>query len=98
MNIQVEVELSPAFKARLGFEHLTMALEQGGATVKGLLAALAEKEGERIRPLLFEGEGILPGLMVMVNEKIFTAAAIEAKDVPLKEGDAVSLLYFLSGG
>jgi hypothetical protein len=60
---------------------------------------LVEEYGEKIRPLLFDNEqGILTGLMVMVNDRIFTGSALQSQEVLLQEGDKVSLLYFLSGG
>lgn len=69
-------------------------------TVKGLLQRLSEKYGERMRALLFEKgkDSILPGLMVLVNDRTYTGVALGQKSVPLVEGDKVSLLYFVSGG
>ncbi len=97
LAVNIEVELSPAFKSRVGIDHLVLSFD-GGATVKGLLTRLSDEYSDKMRPLLFEKEEILPGLMVMVNQKIFTGTALQVQDIPLNEGDKVSLLYFLSGG
>ena len=99
MSFEVEVELSPAFQSRLCIAQLTLSVDEDSFSVKGLLGRLVEEYGETIRPLLFDKEqGILAGLMVMVNDRIFTGSALQSQEVLLQEGDKVSLLYFLSGG
>ena len=100
MSLKIKVELSPAFQTRLSSENLALYLEEDRSTLKGLLHRLVEEQGEKIRPLLFDEEKgeILPGLMVMVNDRIFTGSALQQQDLHLREGDRVSLLYFLSGG
>jgi hypothetical protein len=100
MTIQIKVDLSPAFQIALPSSHLFLDLEENEATVKGLLYRLLKNFGEKIRPLLFEREGdsILSGLMVMVNDRTFTGTALNQQDVRLVDKDKVSLLYFVSGG
>ena len=100
MTIEIEVDLSPAFQAALPCSRLSIKLEPNEATVKGLLHHLSKEYREKVKPLLFEQEGtsILSGLMVMVNERIFTGTALNQQDIPLMDKDKVSLLYFVSGG
>jgi hypothetical protein len=75
-------------------------LEESEGTVQGALRHLSRAYGERMRALLFEKgkDSILPGLMVLVNDQTYTGVALGQKNVPLVEGDRVSLLYFVSGG
>jgi sulfur carrier protein ThiS len=75
-------------------------LAEGETTVKELLHRLADKGGEKMKSLLFEkgADAVLPGLMVMVNNETFTGTALNQRDVPLRDRDKVSLLYFVSGG
>ncbi len=100
MTLRIEVELSAAFQASLESPHVVLELGEDEATVKGLLHRLARESGGKIDSLLFEGGGdsILPGLMVMVNNRVFTGNALNKQVVPLQDRDKVSLLYFVSGG
>jgi len=79
---------------------LSIELKEGEATVQGLFLRLSQEYGETMRNLFFEKgkESVIPGLMVLVNDQIHTGVALNQKDVPLMEGDKVSLLYFVSGG
>ncbi|MBM4329784.1 MAG: MoaD/ThiS family protein [Deltaproteobacteria bacterium] len=97
---KVYVDLSAAFRPMCQSTHLVIELENREATLEGLLRWLSRKYGERMQDLLFEKGtmSILPGLMVVVNDRIHTGVALNVKDVPLMEGDRVSLLYFISGG
>ena len=98
--MKIEVEFSPAFQSRLSLERQTVTLEKGRSTVKDLFERLTHGHGGKIRPLLFgpDGEEILSGLMVMINDRTFTGNALNGKEVRLEEGDRVNLLYFMSGG
>ncbi len=100
MKFKVEVEFSPAFQSRISLERQVLRLEEDRSTVKDLLGRLAEEHGERIRPLLFGGgeDEILSGLMVQVNDRVFPGNVLSREEVRLREGDRVSLLYFMSGG
>jgi len=99
MSLKVEVELSSAFQTRLSLERLTLSFEEDRPTLRRLLKRLVEEHGEKIRPLIFDKEEeIIPGLMVMVNDQIFTPGALSKQELRLKEKDKVSLLYFMSGG
>ena len=98
--MKIEVELSPAFQIALQSSHLFIELEEEEGTVKGLLRRLSSESGGKINPLLFEegGNSILSGLMVMVNNRVFTGTALNEQVVRLRDRDKVSLLYFVSGG
>jgi hypothetical protein len=98
--LKIDVELSPAFELFRLSSPLSVELEEGEATVKSLLHRLGRMGGERGKSLLFEkGEdSVLSGLMVMVNNRIFTGTAINQEVVELHDRDKVSLLYFVSGG
>ena len=100
MSLKVEVEFSPPFQSRLSLTHLTLWIEEDRSTVKGLFERLVEEHGERIRSLLFgqKEDEILTGLMVMINNRTFTGSALNQQDIQLRDGDKVSLLYFMSGG
>jgi hypothetical protein len=100
MAIQIEADLSPAFQGTLPSLHLFVELKENEATVKRLFYRLVNEYGEKIRPLLFEkdGDSVLSGLMVMVNDRTFTGTALNRQDMPLMDRDKVSLLYFISGG
>jgi hypothetical protein len=83
MSFKVEVELSLAFQYRLFIAHLALSIEEVFSTVKGLLGRLVGEYGEKTRPLLFEREqGILAGVMVMVNNRIFMGSALQSQEVP----------------
>ena len=98
--MKIDVELSSAFESSRLPSPLSVELEEGEANVKSLLRRLGRMGGERSKSLLFEegGESVLSGLMVMVNNRVFTGTAINQQDVELHDRDKVSLLYFVSGG
>lgn len=98
--MKIDVELSPAFESSCLSSPLSVELEEGEATVKSLLHRLGRMGGERSKSILFEegGESVLSGLMVIVNNRIFTGTAINQEVVELHDRDKVSLLYFVSGG
>jgi sulfur carrier protein ThiS len=98
--MRIEVHLSPVFRDRLGVPHLSVELEEKDATVSVLLRRLCERFGGKIEALLFEpGSGlVLPGLMVMVNDQVYTGTTVNTEGIELGERDRVTLLYFLSGG
>ena len=50
------------------------------------------------RLLLEDDDDIKSGLMVMVNEKIYTGTALNQQAVELRDNDKVSLLFYISGG
>ena len=97
--MKIEIEFSPAFQAAYPLPRLIIELEKGGAAVVNLLRRLAEKYGEPMRRLLLEDDDdIKSGLMVMVNEKIYTGTALNQQAVELRDNDKVSLLFYISGG
>ena len=98
--MKIEVELSPAFQTALKSSRLFIELEEDEGTVKGLLRRLSRESGGKIDSLLFEegGNAILPGLMVMVNNRALTGTALNQQIIRLRDKDKVSLLYFVSGG
>jgi sulfur carrier protein ThiS len=100
MSVVVEMDLSPAFQSICPFSHLRVEIVEQEITVKGLLHQLADRWGEKMKALLFEqdGDAVLSGLMVLVNDQTLTGTALNVRDVPLRDGDKVSLLYFVSGG
>lgn len=76
-----------------------MDLEKGEASAVNLLRRLAEEYGEPMRRLLLEDDkAIKSGLMVMVNERIYTGTALNQQAVELRDNDKVSLLFYISGG
>jgi hypothetical protein len=99
-KLKIDVELSSVFEGAGLSRHLSVEMEDQEATVKGLLHRISEIGGDKINPFLFEkgGESVLPGLMVMVNDRVLTGTALSQQGVELKDGDKVSLLYFISGG
>lgn len=100
MTLQIEVELSPVFQAICPTKHLSIPLKKGEATGRSLLRHLSSTYGEKMEALLFEKgkDEVIAGLMVMVNDRIFTGNALNQNDIPLQDGDKVNLLYFVSGG
>jgi sulfur carrier protein ThiS len=100
MTLKIEVELSPVFQTALQASNIVVELREGEDTVQGLLHRLARESGGKISSLLFEegGDSILPGLMVMVNNRMFTGTALNEQVIRLRDKDKVSLLYFVSGG
>ncbi|MDI7259104.1 MAG: MoaD/ThiS family protein [Thermodesulfobacteriota bacterium] len=99
-HIEVEVELSPVFQTICSAKHLSVKLREDETTGKALLRHLSSVYGEKMEALLFEkGEDeVISGLMVMINDRIFTGNALNQKDIPLQDRDKVNLLYFVSGG
>ena len=97
---KIDVELSSLFEAAGLSRFLSFELGERDASVKGLLHRLAEKGGARIKTLLFEEgeEAVLAGLMVVVNDRVFTGTALNREAVELRDRDKVNLLYFVSGG
>ncbi len=97
---RIDVELSSVFQGAGLPRSLSVELEEREASVKELLHRLAETGGTSIRRLLFEeSEGtVLAGLMVVVNDRVFTGTALNREAVGLRDRDRVNLLYFVSGG
>lgn len=77
-----------------------MEIPEGKASLRNFLRHLASQGGREGESLILDGgkEEILPGLMVMVNDQTFTGVELNARDVGLRDGDRISLLYFVSGG
>jgi hypothetical protein len=100
MSLRIEVDASPAFQLAFPSSRFAVTLEEAEASVTGLLRRLARTGVEKTKDLLFEKESasILSGLMVMVNDRTYTGTALNGREVPLHDGDRVSLLYFVSGG
>jgi hypothetical protein len=99
-KLKIDVELSSVFEGAGLSRHLSVEMEEQEATVTSLLHRLSEIGGDKIKPFLFEKgeESVLPGLMVMVNNRVLTGTALRQQGVELQDGDKVSLLYFISGG
>ena len=100
MTLKIEVELSPVFQTAFQSSSVLIELDEDEGTVKGLLRHLSTESGGKINSLLFEegGDSILSGLMVMVNNRVFTGTALNEQMIRLRDKDKVSLLYFVSGG
>ncbi len=100
VTVKIDVELSPAFKNALRSSRLLIELEEDEGTVEGLLRRLSRESNGRIDSLIFEegGNEIFSGLMVMVNDRVFTGTALNQEIIRLRDRDKVSLLYFVSGG
>jgi len=100
MAVRVEMDLSPAFHKAFPSRSFTLEIPDEKASLWNLLRHLASEAGSEGERLLFvKGkEEILPGLMVMVNDRTFTGVELNGKDVLLQDGDRISLLYFVSGG
>ncbi len=98
--MKIDLELSSVFEAACGVRQLSFELDEEEATVTTVLRRLCLKLGEKIKPLLFEEgeESILPGLMVMINDRVVTGTGLNQADIRLHDGDRVNLLYFVSGG
>ncbi len=98
--MKIDVEFSAAFVPISGSQHVSVELETNETTVQDILSRLSKQYGQRMTSLLFEKgqEDILSGLMVTVNGKAYTGTALNQQRVPLRGGDKVSLLYFVSGG
>lgn len=96
----IDVELSSVFQGAGLSRSLSVEMGERDASVKGLLHRLAEVGGARIKTLLFEEgeEAVLAGLMVVVNDRVFTGTALNREAVELRDRDKVNLLYFVSGG
>lgn len=96
----VEIVFSPVFRAIFHCPKQTLLLEKGEATLKDLLSRLSESSGGKIDPLIFEkGLGFISaGLMVKVNDRVYTGTMLNQNPVPLEDQDVVSLLYYVSGG
>jgi hypothetical protein len=99
-KLKIDVELSSVFEGAGLSRYLSVEMEEQEATVKSLLHRLAEIGGDKIKPFLFEKgeESVLPGLMVMVNDRVLTGTALSQQGIELQDRDKVSLLYFISGG
>jgi hypothetical protein len=100
MGIRLALNFSPAFHMVWPRWPSQIELESSGGTLRRLLHDLAECCDEKGRTLLYDPQNssILSGLMVMVNNRVFTGTAINQQDVELHDRDKVSLLYFVSGG
>lgn len=98
--MKLAIDLSPVFQKAFPSGSLTLEIPAEQMTLRGLLLHLASQGGREAEALLFEktGGAILPGLMVMVNDRTFTGVELNGKDVLLRDGDRISLLYFVSGG
>jgi sulfur carrier protein ThiS len=100
VTVKIEVEFSPVFQTAFQSSSVLIELDEDEGTVKGLLRHLSTENEGKINSLLFEegGDSILSGLMVMVNNRVFTGTALNEQMIPLRDKDKVSLLYFVSGG
>jgi len=100
MSLTIDVDLSPVFRSACPLSRFSVVLGELEPTVKHLLRRLCQEWGENMASLVFDGNGdsILPGLMVMVNDQTFTGNDLNHRDIPLHGGDKVSLLFFVSGG
>lgn len=98
--MKVDVVFSSPFRIASNISQFSVEIEKEPENVRGLLHRISKLCGAKIDNLLFErgGDEILAGLMVKVNDQVFTGTEINGQDIELRDGDKVSLLYFVSGG
>ena len=97
--MKVDVEFRSPFRIASDVSRFSIEIEEG-ENIRGLLHRISKLCGGKIDNLLFEkgGDEILAGLMIKVNDQVFTGTALNGVETELRNGDKVSLLYFVSGG
>jgi len=98
--ITVQIIFSPVFRAYFHCHERKLTMEKENPTVIDLLRQLSIEVAGKIDPLIFEKDAafISAGLMVQVNDRIYTGTMLNQEPVPLKDQAVVSLLYYVSGG
>ncbi len=98
--IYLKIVFSPVFRAYFHCHERHMFMEREKLTVIDLLQQLSKEAAGKIDPLIFEknAAAISPGLMVQVNDRVYTGTMLNQNPVPLEDQDVVSLLYYVSGG
>ena len=98
--IQVKVVFSPVFRALLHCRERDLVLDAQRPTVGDLLQQLSREAEGKIAPLMFETGGALisAGLMIQVNDRVYTGNQLNQEPVPLQDRAVVTLLYYVSGG
>ena len=92
--MMITVYFTSQLKMAVGKSSESFELEDG-ATMNGLLDRLADKHGEAFRKLVFDAEGRLqPSLLLCRGDD----QVERDDDVPLADGDSVTLLAAISGG
>lgn len=99
-DIVIEIRFSIPFSLVVSQSGLKLSLDKGEQTVGRMLARLGRIYKGKVDHLLFDKErhGIFPGLMVKVNERVFTGTALNREDFQLKDQDVVDILFYVSGG
>ena len=99
VSITVTVRLGLLIRAKLPDHNLSVSLPAEHNSIKHLLKMVANQTGGKIDRFLFEKDArILSGLMVKINEEIYTGTEMNQKDIAIENGDIVDLLYYISGG
>jgi hypothetical protein len=100
MGVKVDVELSFAYRPYFPHSKFRVDFPGDHPDLRQLLDRLHQASDGRIVRLLFEEDGtsVLSGLMVMINDRVYTGNEINRENVGLHDGDRVELLYFISGG
>jgi hypothetical protein len=98
--IRLKIVFSPVFRAYFHCHERSLVMEQEKPTVIDVLRRLATEAGGKIDPLIFEADtaSISAGLMVQVNDRVYTGTLLNQKPVALADQDVVTLLYYVSGG
>ena len=99
-DIHVKIVFSPVFRTYFHCHKRDMIMEKEKRTVIDLCRQLSKETAGKIDALIFEKDldFISAGLMVKVNDRVYTGTMLNQKPVPLEDQDVVSLLYYVSGG
>lgn len=95
-----KVVFSPVFRAYFHCHERNMILEKEKPTVGDLLRKLSRESAGKIDALIFEKDSALisAGLMIQVNQQVYTGTLLNQTTVPLEDGAVITLLYYVSGG
>jgi sulfur carrier protein ThiS len=98
--IHLKIIFSPVFRTYFHCHERSMIMEKEKPTVIDLLRQLSTETAGKIDLLIFEKDAafISAGLMVQVNDRVYTGTMLNQHPVPLEDQDVVSLLYYISGG
>ena len=90
--MKIQVEYMSQLRTRTGCGEEAFELPEG-ATMEGLLRAIAKRHGEGVRGLLFDEAGAAAATVLC-----FVASQQVDQDHPLRDGDGVTLMTPISGG
>ena len=98
--IQVKVVFSPVFRALFHCHERDMIIDARRPTVNDLLRQLSRESAGKIDALIFEKDTTLisAGLMIQVNDRVYTGTQLYQTPVPLTDKTVVTLMYYVSGG